>query len=62
MSAKPTGPSSQPPPRFEIKSASLPLVALVLKTDQLDAIADELRRQYGSGAENADFLIRTRSF
>jgi septum site-determining protein MinC len=56
MSAKSTGPSAQPTPRFEIKSAQLPLVALVLKTPLLDGIADELKRLYGTDGENSDFF------
>ncbi len=35
------------PATFEIKSANLPLVALRLKSTDLDALADELARQYG---------------
>jgi septum site-determining protein MinC len=35
------------PATFEIKSANLPLVALRLKSTDLDALAAELSRQYG---------------
>jgi septum site-determining protein MinC len=35
------------PSTFEIKSASLPLLALRLKSADLDALADELAAQYG---------------
>lgn len=56
MSAKSTGPSAQPIPSFEIKSAQLPLVALVLKTPMLDRVADELGRLYGDAGENRDFF------
>ncbi len=35
------------PATFEIKSANLPLVALRLKSTDLDALADDLARQYG---------------
>ena len=56
MSAKSTGPSAQPIPSFEIKSAQLPLVALVLKSPMLDRVADELGRLYGAEGENRDFF------
>jgi septum site-determining protein MinC len=35
------------PATFEIKSANLPLVALRLKSTDLDALAEDLARQYG---------------
>ena len=57
MSAKPEGqPSSQGNLRFEIKSAQLPLVALMLKSDNWDALADDLCRQYGVSGESPDFF------
>ena len=36
------------PASFEVKSASLPLVGLLLKSAGLDALAADLRRHYGS--------------
>ena len=36
------------PASFEVKSASLPLVGLLLKSAGLDALAADLRRYYGS--------------
>ena len=45
------------PASFEVKSASLPLVGLLLKSAGLDALAADLRRHYGS---TPDFLTTTR--
>ncbi len=44
------------PTSFEIKSAQLPLVALLLKSDNWDQVAAELQQQYGQGSESADFF------
>jgi hypothetical protein len=44
------------PSTFEIKSASLPLLALRLKSSDLDALAQELHAHYG---EMPDFLPTT---
>lgn len=41
---------------FDIKSAQLPLVALLLKTPDLHEIAASLLVQYGPGSESADFF------
>ncbi len=41
---------------FEIKSAQLPLVALLLKSDNWAQVAAELLQQYGQGSESADFF------
>jgi septum site-determining protein MinC len=41
---------------FEIKSAQLPLVALMLKTSDWDALAGDLEKQYGVAGENPDFF------
>lgn len=46
--SKPTG--------FEIKSAQLPLVALLLKSQDWDTVCAELHQQYGQGSESADFF------
>jgi len=46
--SKPTG--------FEIKSAQLPLVALLLKSENWDTVCAELQQQYGQGSESADFF------
>ena len=57
MSVKSTG---QPVPnngvRFEIKSAQLPLVALMLKSGQWDVVASDLLAQYGVNGERSDFF------
>lgn len=42
--------------RFEIKSAQLPLVALMLKSAQWDTVAGDLLTQYGETGENAHFF------
>lgn len=39
--------SSQSPASFEIKSANLPLVALLLKSNQLDVLAREMAQRFG---------------
>ena len=44
------------PTSFEIKSAQLPLVALLLKSDNWDKVSAELLEQYGQGSESADFF------
>ena len=44
------------PTSFEIKSAQLPLVALLLKSDNWAQVAAELQQQYGQGSESADFF------
>lgn len=41
---------------FEIKSAQLPLVSLVLKTADLKQVELELVQQYGPASDNADFF------
>ena len=41
---------------FEIKSAQLPLVALVLKTGDLGAVETELLTQFGPASDNPDFF------
>ena len=41
------------PHAFEIKSANLPLIALLLKTTDLQAVANEWQQQYG---DNPDFF------
>jgi septum site-determining protein MinC len=48
--------SGHPPLSFEIKSAQLPLVALMLKTSDWTALAADFRRQYGVGGENPAFF------
>jgi septum site-determining protein MinC len=44
------------PLTFDIKSAQLPLVALLLKTDQLAGLVDELFTQFGPTGESPDFF------
>jgi septum site-determining protein MinC len=41
---------------FEIKSAQLPLVALLLKTENLAAVCADLLSQFGPASENPDFF------
>lgn len=41
---------------FEIKSAQLPLVALMLKTSDWDLLAGDLEKQYGVAGEIPDFF------
>jgi septum site-determining protein MinC len=41
---------------FDIKSAQLPVMALLAKTPDLDLLAAELARLYGPGSEGADFF------
>ena len=57
MSAKPTGKSSaENPVLFEIKSAQLPLVAVLLKSTDWSAVAKDLEQQFGAQGENPDFF------
>ena len=42
--------------KFEIKSSQLPLVALILKTTDWDALALDLESQYGDGGETPNFF------
>ena len=57
MSTTPTGKkSSQKPQAFEIKSADLPLVALVLKTSDMQALEQELLAQFGPLGSSPDFF------
>jgi len=41
---------------FEIKSAQLPLVALILKTTNWTQLAADLQKEYGSQGEDPDFF------
>lgn len=57
MTAKPTGQSpSRSNPSFEIKSAQLSLVAVLLKSARWDAIADDLCKQFSKNGESPDFF------
>ena len=49
-------PSCHPPATFEINSADLPLVALILKTDDLSQLATDIAQQYGPDGECPDFF------
>ena len=49
-------PSSQAPVSFEIKSAQLPLVALLLKTTDWELLAADLLQQFGPQGENPGFF------
>lgn len=44
------------PASYEIKSADLPLVALILKLDDWDLLAKELLRQFGPDGESPNFF------
>ncbi|MBA3060019.1 MAG: septum site-determining protein MinC [Gammaproteobacteria bacterium] len=57
MSVSPAAPpSNQALVSFEIKSAQLPLVALLLKTTDWDLLAADLLRQFGPEGENPAFF------
>ena len=57
MSVQPTGQSAtQSNVSFEIKSAQLPLVALMLKSNHLAVVANDLCRLYGDSGERAGFF------
>jgi septum site-determining protein MinC len=57
MSVFPAGSSPAPAhTSFEIKSAQLPLVALLIKTDDWLVLADELGKQFGPDGESPDFF------
>ncbi|MES2951052.1 MAG: septum site-determining protein MinC [Pseudomonadota bacterium] len=57
MSLSSAGPSaSHVPATFEIKSAQLPLVALLLKTSDGDAVAAEVLQRFGPGSDSPDFF------
>lgn len=57
MSVKSAGQSSPPSHvSFEIKSAQLPLVALLLKSGRWDVVASDLVKQYGASGENPGFF------
>lgn len=57
MSVKPKGQAaSRSPVNFEIKSAQLPLVALLLKSNRWDEVANDLYRQFGKTGESPDFF------
>jgi septum site-determining protein MinC len=47
MTVAPSATASAPPASFEIKSANLPLVALLLKSADLDALARDLKTRFG---------------
>jgi septum site-determining protein MinC len=57
MSVQPKGLLPKPSPvSFEIKSAQLSLVALLLKSSHWDAVAEQLTVQYGDGGESPEFF------
>lgn len=57
MSDSSAGNSSGPAPAsFEIKSSQLPLVALMLKTNDWALLLADLTRQFGAGGESPDFF------
>lgn len=57
MSAKPTGPSTtRSTVSFEIKSAQLSLVAVLLKSSHWETVADDLCRQFGNKGDSPDFF------
>lgn len=54
--SSPGRPAATPPSTFEIKSAQLALVALMLKSDAWDTLQAELQQQYGPQGESPDFF------
>ena len=54
MSAAAAGATPGLPASFEIKSANLPLVALLLKSGNLDTLAADLAQQFGSSPDFFD--------
>jgi len=48
--------SNSPHASFEIKSAQLPLITLLVKTSDWNFLASELTRQYGPEGERPDFF------
>ena len=57
MSVSSAGHSAgQVPASFEIKSAQLPLVALLLKSNDGDVLAADVLRQFGPDGESPDFF------
>ena len=57
MSVKPKGqPAPRSPASFEIKSAQLPLVALLLKSSRWQEVASDLERQFGKSGSSPDFF------
>ena len=57
MTVKPAGKAATPPSvSFEIKSAQLPLVALLLKTPLWEHVVADLLRQFGPEGEQPDFF------
>lgn len=57
MSAKPQGKNKiSVPASFEIKSAQLSMVALLLKSNDLSAVVTELLHQFGPESESAHFF------
>jgi septum site-determining protein MinC len=57
MSVKPKGPTQKPNPVcFEIKSAQLSLVALLLKSNRWNDVAENFDRQFGEAGESPDFF------
>jgi septum site-determining protein MinC len=57
MSASSSGVApAQFPSSFEIKSAQLPMVAMLLKTSQWDVLAADLVKQFGTNGESAGFF------
>ena len=56
MPVKPLGQSPSSIPSFEIKSAQLPLMALVLRSGDWAGISADMRKQYGPEGESPDFF------
>jgi septum site-determining protein MinC len=54
--SSPGNPSGHAPASFEIKSAQLPLVALMLKTSDWNVLAVDLAQQFGPQGESPDFF------
>jgi septum site-determining protein MinC len=59
MSVKPEGTAPATAPNyFEIKSTQLSTVALLLRSDNVQAVATELLKQFGPASENSEFFER----
>lgn len=57
MSSSTAGPFTKPvPASFEIKSAQLPLVALLLKSSDGAVVAADVLRQFGPDGESPEFF------
>jgi len=57
MTVSPAGKANAPtPPRFEIKSAQLPLVALLLRSSEWELVAADVLNEFGPDSDSPDFF------